>query len=413
MTDRRLMPVWWLLLMLVVGSLQAAPVPISRVSSSAIGEHAEIFFEPGDRMAIEEVRSLFSDNAAVHGDSDILNFGIGAPPQWLKFVVDNPTDETINKVLSIETAWLNKLSIYIFHKNKQQLKYTLGDTLVHPDRPVDSRFYVAEYGFKPGQTSLYLRVESIDPMLLPIYLNDRHVFDKRFELEDYSYGFLYGILTALLLYNLMLVFSLRSGPHLFYSLYLLSFIACNLAYTGHGFRWLWPQAVHWQQWANPVLMITCGITGLIFATSFLQTHKILPRLHWGVLAICLSMLIVLGATYYAGQIQIALLLAFNFILLFSGLMILLGIFAYRAGNPSANLFLPASVVAAIGATITALAVWGLLPYSIWTYRAVEMGLVFEAILLALALADKFRRVEHKRLGAEALAGIDPLTGLHN
>src|SRR5690606_15692840 len=148
-----------LLLMLFAAASQAEPIPISRVELDAVGQHAEFFFEPSETLSINEARHLFADNAAIHGDSDTLNFGIGAAPHWLKFVVDNPTDETISKVLSVETSWLNKLAIYIFYQDQQQLKYALGDSLVQTDRPVDSRFYVAEYAFQPGQTSLYLRVE--------------------------------------------------------------------------------------------------------------------------------------------------------------------------------------------------------------------------------------------------------------
>lgn len=411
--DKRSLIIWLFALMLLAGTVQAEPIPISRVDNSAIGQYAEIFFEPGERLSIDEVRRLFDDRGGVHLDSSILNFGLGAAPLWLRFTVDNPTDETINKVFSVETAWLDKLSIHIFQDDKAQLKYALGDSLVQTDRPVDSRFYVVEYAFKPGVTSLYLRVAGTDPMLLPIYLSDINTFNKRFEIEDYSYGLLYGVLAALLLYNLMLFFSLRSAPHLLYSLYLLSFIACNFAYTGHGFRWLWPHATHWQQWSNPVLMIVAGICGLLFATSFLQTRKTLPRLHWGVWGICLTILMGLGAAYYVEQIQTALVLAFVFIILFTCLMALMGLLAYRAGNPSARFFLPASVVAAMGAMITTLTVWNVLPYTVWTYRAVDIGIVIESILLALALADQFRRGEAKRLFAEEQARTDPLTGLNN
>ncbi|HET8807633.1 MAG TPA: 7TM diverse intracellular signaling domain-containing protein [Methylophaga sp.] len=399
MTERWVICAGWFVLMLFAGTLQAEPIPISRVSGSAIGDYAEIFFEPGERMPIEEARSLFADNAGISGERDILNFGIGAPAHWLKFIVNNPTKMTITKMLSVETAWLDDLAIYIFKKDELQAKYVLGDSLVQTARPIDNRFYVIEYEFQPGTTSLYLRVASNDAMLLPIYLDDGATFNKRFEFKNYSYGLLYGVLAALLLYNLMLFFSLHSAPHFFYSLFLTSLIACNLAYTGHGFRWLWPHAIHWQQWANPVLMTVTGICGLLFAFSFLETRKTLPKLYWAVSGLCLAVLIGLGAAYYAAQIQTALILALVFIVLCTVLMALLGIFAYRAENPSANYFLLASILGAISAIITALTVSDMLPYSIWGYRAVEIGMVVEAILLALALADNFRRGEKKRLQA--------------
>ncbi|MDX1573227.1 MAG: diguanylate cyclase [Methylophaga sp.] len=399
--------------MIFVSSLQAEPIPISRVSDGAIGDYAEIFFEPAEQMAVEEARSLFADNAAVSGKRDTLNFGIGAPAHWLKFVVNNPTDLTITKVLSVETAWLDELAIYIFKEDELQAKYALGDSLVQTDRPIDNRFYVVEYDFQPGKTSLYLRVASSDAMILPIYLDDRATFNKRFEFKDYSYGLFYGVLAVLLLYNLVLFINVHSATHFFYSLFLASLIACNLAYTGHGFRWLWPDAVHWQQWANPVLMIVAGISGLVFATSFLKTRKNSPRLYWAVWGLCLAILISLSAAYYAAQIQTALILALIFVVLFTLLMAVMGILAHRAGYPSSKFFLPATVVAAISAMITALTVANLVPYSTWGYRAVEIGMLIESILLALALADNFRRGEKDRLHEKQRASTDPLTGLDN
>lgn len=391
MTDKRLITACWLLLMLVVGNLQADPIPISRVSGSTIGEYAEVFFEPGERMAIEEVRSLFTDNAGIKADSSILNFGIGAAPHWLHFVVDNRTETTINKVFSVETAWLDNLAIYIYQDGAEQAEYAMGDSLVQTDRPIDSRIYAVEYAFKPGKTSIYLRVAGSDSMLLPIYLDDSAAFHKRFEFQDYSYGFLYGVLTTLLLYKLILFIRLHSAPHLFYSLYLVSFIACNLAYTGHGFRWLWPQAIHWQQWANSVLMIVVGMSGLLFASSFLKTRQTLPKLHWLIWGGCLVILMGLGAAYYFAKIQIAVKLAFVFIVLISLIMVLLGVLSFRADNPSAKIFLPATVIGALTVTITVLSVANIVPYSVWAYRAVDVGIVIEAMLFALALAELSRR----------------------
>ncbi len=80
---------------------------------------------------------------------------------------------------------------------------------------------------------------------------------------------------------------------------------------------------------------------------------------------------------------------------------------------SAKYFLYASIVAALSATVTALAVWGLIPYKTYTYRAVEIGMMIEAILLALALAEQFRLIQDEKIHAEQMARIDSLTGLNN
>ncbi|MBT5660051.1 MAG: GGDEF domain-containing protein, partial [Rhodospirillaceae bacterium] len=76
-------------------------------------------------------------------------------------------------------------------------------------------------------------------------------------------------------------------------------------------------------------------------------------------------------------------------------------------------FLIASVAAAISASITTVTVWGLIPYSLLGYRAIDIGVMIEAVLLALALADQFRISQHEKIQAVTLAMIDPLTGVNN
>jgi two-component system, sensor histidine kinase LadS len=63
--------------------------------------------------------------------------------------------------------------------------------------------------------------------------------------------------------------------------------------------------------------------------------------------------------------------------------------------------------------LTTLTVWGLVPFSNWGFRAIDVGIMLDATLLALALAARFRIGQEEKLCAERLARIDPLTGIDN
>jgi diguanylate cyclase (GGDEF)-like protein len=63
--------------------------------------------------------------------------------------------------------------------------------------------------------------------------------------------------------------------------------------------------------------------------------------------------------------------------------------------------------------LTTLSTWGFIPHNSWTFRAVEIGMLADATLLALALGYQFRVGQEERLRAERLAQLDPLTGLNN
>jgi GGDEF domain-containing protein len=67
----------------------------------------------------------------------------------------------------------------------------------------------------------------------------------------------------------------------------------------------------------------------------------------------------------------------------------------------------------LGTASTTLSTWGYIPFSDWTFRAIEIGMLVDATLLALALAQQFRENQVERILAEQLAGIDSLTGLKN
>jgi diguanylate cyclase (GGDEF)-like protein len=114
-----------------------------------------------------------------------------------------------------------------------------------------------------------------------------------------------------------------------------------------------------------------------------------------------------------GNQRIALLIAFTFVFLFAGIMLALGIVSARAKVQASGYFLLAAMAAMVGAALTALSVWGFIPFSPWTFRAVDIGMLLDATLLALALTYQFRLGQSERQRAELLARLDPLTGLNN
>lgn len=402
-----------LLLLLTSLSLQAGQIDLNATPRGPIGQYAMVMHEQGERLTLAAAREAFAQGRFIPTEESSLSFGIGARPVWLRFELLNDTPLPESRRLSIETSWLDHLELYFLSGGELQQAYRLGDSLPFAQRPLDDRFFTLDHTFAPGGGALYLRVESIDPLVLPIYLSTVEETHLRRELDSYSYGLIYGVLVALLLYNLMLYLGMKSRLHLSYAVYLLCFLLMNMAYTGHGYRWLWPQASGWQLWSNPVLMVAYAVSGLFFATRFLATRKRLPRWHRLTLAVSGVAVAALVLAVLAGSQLAALLVAFSFVLLYTLLMVLLGVAALRAGIDSARYFLIACIIAAVGAMLTGLTVWGIIPHTDMGYRAVDIGTVIEAILLALALASQFRRNRDEKVRAEHIARIDPLTGLNN
>ncbi|WP_296750503.1 diguanylate cyclase [Thiobacillus sp.] len=406
----------WLagLFLLVAGALAgAAPLSTAVEYDAPIGRSAAFLQEADARLELADAAAAFRAGRLSPGSAPVLSFGIGARPVWIRFAVDNPAAAPATRRLSVETAWLDRIEVYVLNQGRVVAAHRGGDRQPFMQRAVMSRAFMFDHDFAPSASEVFVRVETPDPMVVPIYFESRESSRLRQMQQQLSYGLVYGFLLALIAYNAILYASLRTSSYLSYALYLLAFIAMNVAYTGHGFAWLWPGATGWQQWSHPALIVAYGIAGLMFALRFLELRANFPRLRRAVIAYCAAGAGLLAAAILAGSQEYALLVAFGFVFAFTLVMPALGILAVRAGQKAARYFLLAACAAMVGAVLTTLSTWGFIPFNGWTFRAVEIGMLADATLLALALAYRFRVGQEERLRAERLAQLDPLTGLSN
>ena len=142
----------------------------------------------------------------------------------------------MQKRLSIETAWLDRVEVYFQHQGRTVETYRVGDDQAFSQRPLASRYFVFDHAFAAGTSDVFIRIETPDPMVVPIYLTSPETFQIRQTQQELSYGVVYGFLLALIAYNAILYLGFRSSRYLLYSLYLAMFVVMNIAYTGHGYR---------------------------------------------------------------------------------------------------------------------------------------------------------------------------------
>lgn len=388
-------------------------IDITQKYPDTIGQHFQVYRTTDAPIDFSVALEAYQNGLFSSVRHSIINFGIDSKPIWLALSVSNPSKTAIYRNLLFETSWLDKIDIYFSQHDQITNIYHLGDSEKFSQRSLNHRFFVTSHHFEPGNTIVLIRIESVDAMVLPIYFMSNDDLENRKTLQSYSYGLVYGAILGLIAYNLMLYLGLRSSLYLYYSIYLLSFLVLNISYTGHGYQWIWPELPQWQQWANPLLILTCSISGLIFAVHFLNVRQTLPRMYWVVIASCLGsgalIPLLMQISSYAFTLQVSLAIVF----LSSALMIILGIMVLQKGDKLAKYYLIASASRIMGGTVTGCAIWEIIPFNWLTYRATEIGIMADAILLALALAERFNINQKERLIAEKMADIDALTNLNN
>ncbi|MDE2342169.1 MAG: GGDEF domain-containing protein [Betaproteobacteria bacterium] len=395
-------------------SSQASDLALSDIRlDHALGEFAECLKESGPPRALADVQAAYAEGKFSPCNRPILTFGIGSRPVWVRLAISNIAPTPLFRQLRVENSWMDHLDVYFVRSGRLTDRFQAGDSQPFRARPVASRFLLFGHDFAPGLTEIYLRLDTPDPMVAPVFLLDSGQARNREIFQGYGYGFIYGYLFALMAYNLLIYGALKNRSYLFYALYLAAFIMANVAYTGHGFEWLWPDDVALQRWIIPTMMVLFGVTGLAFAGQFLETRSAFPRAHAVVAGACwLALALLLGA-FLGGSQVLALQDAFVFVTFFTFAMLALGLLSLRSGHRFARYFVIASVASMVGASVTALSVWGLVTYSEWGFRAAEIGMLVDATLLALALAQQFRLIQAEGLQAARQAAKDPLTRLDN
>ncbi len=401
------------LFLLLAGAAQADTLRLSDVPAGSLGLYAEHYVESGTALTLAEAMLKQQGGSFQPELKAAPDFGIGSLPIWLHLAVENDTGTQQQRFLLAGVTWLDRVDVYLLHADGSHSEVHTGDEL--PDAPglMAGMGYALPMTFTPGRNDIYLRVASADPMPIPIELVTHEQFDQHRLALGYYYGFFFGFLGALSLYNLLLFAGVRERSYLYYALALSAILFCNVAYTGHGVAWLWPRSPHFQQFVILVSMVVYNALGLAFAARFLDLATQAPRtlrvVRWltgiGLGLMALALLV--------NSQVIAAFVAFISTTSFTVGMFALGIMSVLRKQVAARYFLLATFFGMINVAITALGVWGKIPFNFYTFHAAEIGLVLEATLLALALANWMRQHREARYHAEQEARLDALTQLNN
>jgi len=386
---------------------------LSRDSLGALGLYADVFSEDQAPLTLDAARALFREGQFKAGTQAALSFGIGARPVWVRLALFNPDDRPKTFSLNLGMTWIDHLDAYLISAEGVVDQLQVGDSLPGALGVVPGIGTAWLVSLPAGHSELYLRAQTPDPLLLPISLSTERDWIAGEHQVHYVYGALYGFLLALIIYNCVLYFGLYRRSYLYYALYVLCFIVMNYCYTGHGFAYLWPTRPDIQRFVIVAFILIYAVSGLLFASAFLELDKYAPRLNLWVGGFGISGLLAMVVCIVLDSQLAAVLLAFSFLSSVTGIMVGLGVYAVVTRRDAGAYFLAATLCGMVGAATTTISVWGAIPYNVFTYHGIEAGIVMEATLLALALA---RQVRYKHIAlsqAEFLAQHDPLTGLHN
>ncbi|CAN5858789.1 hypothetical protein BH11PSE12_BH11PSE12_34290 [soil metagenome] len=376
--------------------------------------------DPKQSLGIQEVMRLsplFSTPATAYG-----TLGLRKEAIWLHIPVEVSATSNGLWVLDIDYAPLNRIDVYVTNNETVVDQGVLGNLQPYERRLINSRAPAFGLQLKAGMRyDVYLRIENIGAMILPISIRKPSTFHASALNEQMLQGLLTGLAVCLLIYSLAQWVTL--GEHLFikYALLITGSLLFSLLQFGVGAQYLWPGNI-WME------LHIGGLSAFIASTgSFLFIEQALAEADskpW------FSRIMKLGACL---NLFFASIFCFDWIDVETVTAIVgtLGLAPALLGLPGAIrrtrrgesvgiYFLSAWLVYFITTAILIEVIKGHLPANFWTVHSFQFGATFDMLIFMRVLGLRTKAlhsaIDHARSERDSfhsLAHTDPLTGLPN
>ncbi|MBU0622082.1 MAG: EAL domain-containing protein [Gammaproteobacteria bacterium] len=388
-------------------AIQAAPLQLDATTPSyAPARHIDVLEDREGRLTIADIASGAHDGEfrpALPADSEktnaALNFGYSSSTWWLRLSVDSRAAVDGWMLLEIAYPTLDRVDFFAPVAGGWQQSQA-GDLLPFAARPFVHRNMVFPLQVGDGVQSYYLRVQSDGSLTVPLQLWRPEAFERESQQSYALLALYFGMLLALMAYNLLLYFSLRERAYLVYVFFVATLAIGLLSLSGMGGQFLWPDWPDWGNVALPFGFCMAGLFGTLFTRVFLDTHKTVPR-HDRVLVVLgwlfvLTGLAALTLPYYLSAAAVSLLgVTTPFVVISSGIICL------RRNHPGARWFLLAWTLLMIGVSVQGARNIGWIPTNLLTLHAIQIGSALEMLLLSFALADRINVLRRERDNAQS------------
>lgn len=348
------------------------------------------------KLTPEAVLNL-SDWTPLHGESP--NFGYVEEPIWLRFRVPATTSVS-HQLMEIRYPQLDSVMIYLLRDGQLIDQLVTGDRIPMQGRPLRHPHFLLPYTTEPGSSYQFLvRVQTKGSLQVPITLWQRDRFFDHTSAVDQAHAVYYGILITVIFFNLFVFAALRESTYLYYALSTFGYLTMLSTLRGVAFVYIWP-ASPWLQ--NQSMMISVPFALMfssLFARAFLDLSNSSPKLdRWVKASIYLNLAAIAGTFIldYNTSMRLSVALAVPGSLLLT----LLGPVEWLKGNRQAGLYTLAWGALTMGAALTALNKYGVVPTSFLTEFGMEIGSALEAILLSIALAARLYRERSDKMAAQ-------------
>lgn len=394
-----------LFLGLASGPLRAAPIELqSNASGQSLNEQIELLEDIGGKLSVADLAdpAIQQRFTPANGRASV---GQNRNPWWIKLQLQRGAEAPSQWWLEIGAVTQLDLQLYTpngkggWTQRRSGQRVGFAEGRDHPYR----RVVLALPPLETTPTTVYLR--SYDPAgnSFPLRAWQLEALDHQAIGENLGLGLIYGIIAALLLYNLFIFFSLRDNAYFWYVLTTAGALLMIVSMSGHGFQYLWPEGPV-PFWLDRITLPSLwGFCACRFTQTLLQTRQHVRWAHHLLSFACTCYVIAVTLEALGQRNLAAWLIA---LLSLTSIPAALGsaLIRWRQGYFPALLYLCGYGLILGSISLALMRSTGLVQPATWNAYVFPLAVAAESILFSFALAYRIQMLKQEK--AEAVLRAD-------
>ena len=396
-----------LLLILPDAVAAAAPVVLDESQGKfPLGMHLDILEDKEGDLDLSAVMKPEHESHFFPSTSKVPNFGFTKSAYWVKFTLVNPLDQEQHVLLEDAYPHIDDIQLYVFRDGEQVAFTQGGDGCPFRNYEIDYSNFTVRLMVPPqSKTYIFMRFQTESSMQIPLTIWRPVAFAEKINKEQAILGLYFGIMGAMLLYNLFLFIFLKDTNYLYYILYITFFMLAQLGVNRLDIEYLWPNHPVWANLSHPIFFNLTFFFGGLFCRSFLNTKENARYIDKAILlmmGVCLLGVLLTFVSGYTAGIKCVV----YFIAIFGPIFLLAaGIKCWIKGLTAARYYTIAWTVFLIGAIVFNFRNIGVLPSIPIIDFSPHIGSSIEVIFLSLALGDRINAIKNETIAAKERAFV--------
>ena len=313
---------------------------------------------------------------------------------WLRIKLQSKTRLFHHYVLENSDSHIDSLELY-----KQNLFDTTwksenaGFLIPFQNRKYNHKNFVFDINIDTTVQTFYIKIKSTKNNPFIIKIRSTSAFSEYALSEYVLLGIFYGIIILVIVYNLLIFISLKDRVYLYYVFYVVVCAFISLLEDGLGFQYLWSNLPVINIYINSVLPLLFLVSFVLYARSFLELKTFFPTIY----KILTFILLFYTLLFLVSRLIFGYELSFNFYMIPFMYICYATYLSFTKGLRQSRYF----IIGLISIAFLILRMSGLLQLSHYLFvYSFNFGLVFEIVILSVALSDRIRIIREKHIESQ-------------